>query len=193
MINMKRFTSKKQYKIDLNNDVGGFWCEKKRECTFHWRKCYCGLWTRIFAINKSFKLKRLNDGSVSTNICSFLFHKTWVDDYFWITSGLLWCLYQRLGLSFWRHPFTAEDSFVSKWCNAKCSFPFFCILYKTELCWINSSYFSLRFRSWKLMQHHNLTPSKGLSQSHGPQDSYGQVNRDVFEPRAIAWLFLFIY
>ncbi len=31
----------------------------------------------------------------------------------------LWCFYQLFGLSFWRHPFTTEDPFVSKWCNAK--------------------------------------------------------------------------
>ncbi len=35
----------------------------------------------------------------------------------WITCGLLWCFYQLFGLSFWRHPFTTEDPFVSKWCN----------------------------------------------------------------------------
>ncbi len=29
------------------------------------------------------------------------------------------CFYQQFGLSFWRHPFTAEDPLVSKWCNAK--------------------------------------------------------------------------
>ncbi len=34
------------------------------------------------------------------------------------TCGLLWCFYQLFGLSFWRHPFTAEDPLVSKWCNA---------------------------------------------------------------------------
>ncbi len=37
----------------------------------------------------------------------------------WITCGLLWCFYQLFGLSFWRHPFTAEDPLMSKWCNAK--------------------------------------------------------------------------
>ncbi len=30
-----------------------------------------------------------------------------------------WCFYQLFGLSFWRHPFTAEDPLVRKWCNAK--------------------------------------------------------------------------
>ncbi len=30
----------------------------------------------------------------------------------------LWCLYQLFFvLSFWRHPFTAEDPLVSKWYN----------------------------------------------------------------------------
>ncbi len=34
-------------------------------------------------------------------------------DYWW-----LWCLYQLFGLSFRRHPFTAEDPLMSKRCNA---------------------------------------------------------------------------
>ncbi len=34
------------------------------------------------------------------------------------SCGLLWCFYQLFGLSFWRHPFTAVDPLVSKWCNA---------------------------------------------------------------------------
>ncbi len=33
-------------------------------------------------------------------------------------SGLLWCFYQMFGLSFWRHPFTAEHPLLSKWCKA---------------------------------------------------------------------------
>ncbi len=36
----------------------------------------------------------------------------------WITCVLLWCFYQLFGLSFWRHPFTAEHPLMSKWCNA---------------------------------------------------------------------------
>ncbi len=42
----------------------------------------------------------------------------------WITCELVWCFYQLFGLSFWRHPFTAEDPWVSKWCNDK--FPQIC-------------------------------------------------------------------
>ncbi len=36
----------------------------------------------------------------------------------WVTSGLLWCFYQLFGLSFWRHPFTAEDPLLRQWCDA---------------------------------------------------------------------------
>ncbi len=37
----------------------------------------------------------------------------------WITCGLLLCFNQLFELSFWRHPFTAEDPLVSKSFNAK--------------------------------------------------------------------------
>ncbi len=43
-------------------------------------------------------------------------HHTLIDRLEW--CGLLWWFYQLFGLSFWRHPFTAEDSLVNKWCNA---------------------------------------------------------------------------
>ncbi len=43
----------------------------------------------------------------------------WWTGVVWVTCGLLWCFYQLFGLSFWRHPFTAEHPLVtSKWCNA---------------------------------------------------------------------------
>ncbi len=35
-------------------------------------------------------------------------------DYLWIIV----MFYKLFGLSFWRHPFTAEDPLVSKWYNA---------------------------------------------------------------------------
>ncbi len=40
----------------------------------------------------------------------------------WITYGLLWCFYQLFGLSFWRHPFTAEHPLLRQWCNATFTF-----------------------------------------------------------------------
>ncbi len=42
----------------------------------------------------------------------------WWTGVVWITCGLLWCFYQLFGLSFWRHPFTAEDPLLRQWCNA---------------------------------------------------------------------------
>ncbi len=41
----------------------------------------------------------------------------WWTGVVWITCKLLCCFYQLFGLSFWWHPFTAEDPLVSKWCN----------------------------------------------------------------------------
>ncbi len=35
-------------------------------------------------------------------------------DYFWITVMFLAAI-----VTFWRHPFAAENPLVSKWCNAK--------------------------------------------------------------------------
>ncbi len=43
----------------------------------------------------------------------------WRTGVVWIFCGVLWCFYQLFGLSFWRHPFTAEDPLVSKWHNTK--------------------------------------------------------------------------
>ncbi len=37
----------------------------------------------------------------------------------WVSCGLVWCFYQLFGLSFWRHPFTADDPLLSKSYNAK--------------------------------------------------------------------------
>ncbi len=42
----------------------------------------------------------------------------WWTGVVWITCRLLWCFYQLFGLSFWRHPFTADDPLLNKWCNA---------------------------------------------------------------------------
>ncbi len=52
------------------------------------------------------------------------FLQNWRTGVVWITCGLLWCFYQLFGVSFWRHPFTAEDLLVSKWCSSPNLFPF---------------------------------------------------------------------
>ncbi len=46
----------------------------------------------------------------------FFLHKTFIDGL--ELCGIFVMFYQLFGLSFWRHPFTAEDQLVSKWCNA---------------------------------------------------------------------------
>ncbi len=73
---------------------------------FHWRKCYYGLWTQ-----KNILMMDL----FITNMQLFTSQDiNWCSRVLWGTCGLLWCFYQLFGLSFWRHPFTAEDPLVSK-------------------------------------------------------------------------------
>ncbi len=48
--------------------------------------------------------------------CSFSLHLMLTDGL--ELCGLLWCFYQLFELSFWRHPFTAKDPLLRKWCNA---------------------------------------------------------------------------
>ncbi len=66
-------------------------------------------------------LARIDSCFLQTRTVAFSLHKTQVNRWtgvMWITCGLLWCFYQLFVLSFWRHPFTADDPLVSKWCNA---------------------------------------------------------------------------
>ncbi len=76
---------------------------------FHWRKSYYGLWTQILV--KNFLILDLFQFLSSPDV-------NWWTGVVWVTCGLLWCFYQLFGLSFWRHPFTAEHPLWSKWCNA---------------------------------------------------------------------------
>ncbi len=80
---------------------------------FHWRRCYYGLWTRILVKN----IIMMDLFLINTQLLSSQ-DVNWWTGVVWITCGLLWCFYQLFGLSFWRHPFTAEHPLVSKWCNA---------------------------------------------------------------------------
>ncbi len=76
-----------------------FWCRRDNFC--YWRKCY-GLWTGILIVNNSLKWK----------MSWWIYYKLFrlLVDY---CDVFISCLD-----SFWRHPFTAEEPLVSKWCNA---------------------------------------------------------------------------
>ncbi len=69
----------------------------------------------LFHRRKNIKLKGFNNGFVSYKHTGFCFTRL-TDGLEW--CGLLWCFYQLFGPLFWRHPFTAEDPQVNKWCNA---------------------------------------------------------------------------
>ena len=77
---------------------------------FHWRKCYYGLWTLCIWVKNILMLDVFHLLS-SPDV-------NWWTGVLWITCGLLWCFYQLFGLSFWRHPFTAEHPLLRHWCNA---------------------------------------------------------------------------
>ncbi len=101
--------------------VGGFWCKwTTADEVLHWRKCCYGLWTHMLARSNGLKLKSLNNGFVSYKKNQLLasLDVNWWTGVMSITCRLLWCFYQLFGLSFWQHPFTADDRLVSKWCNA---------------------------------------------------------------------------
>ncbi len=72
--------------------------------------------------------------SWEVKLCGFVRNKSNIkiqqDGLEW--CGLLWCFYQLFGLSFWRHPFTAEHPLMSKWCNAT----FLQISWKNKLIYI---------------------------------------------------------
>ncbi len=87
---------------------------------FHCRKCYNGSWTRILARNNGFKLKLygLMDRFLTNMQIFALQDVNWWTGVVWITCVFLWCFLSDVWLSFWWHPFTAEDPLVSKCCNA---------------------------------------------------------------------------
>ncbi len=66
---------------------------------------YYWSWTCILAICWRMDLFLKKPISFSQDI-------NWWTGVEWFTCELLWCFYQLFGLSFWRHPFTAEDPLV---------------------------------------------------------------------------------
>ncbi len=89
--------------------------ETTGDLIFHWRKRYYGLWSRMLAGSNGLKLKNV----LMMDLFQLLSSPdvNWWTGVVWITCGLLWCFYQLFGLSFWRHPFTAEHPLLRHWCN----------------------------------------------------------------------------
>ncbi len=100
--------------------------------------------------------------------------------------GLLWCFYQLFGLSFWRHPFTAEDPLVSNWCNAT----FLQIWWRNKLIYIfdglRTSKFSAYVQFW-------VNYSSNKLDSYLIRENTRSVNRPT-PPEVTAEIYLiFIY
>ncbi len=101
-----------QAKTALNKYVSGYWCEREQEMDFSPEKAL--LW-----IMDSYLAGR--NCQVKWWICFLQTHSFWLQKMLsdgLEGCGLLWCFYQLFGLSFWRHPFTAEHPLMSKWRNA---------------------------------------------------------------------------
>ncbi len=102
--NLHQIKQRLQDKTVQNKYVAGFWCERRQEehfITEGWVIVDYGL---------VFELK------MSWWICfSFCLLQMLTDGLEW--CGLLWCFYQLFGLSFWRHPFTAEHPLLRHWWN----------------------------------------------------------------------------
>ncbi len=85
---------------------------------FHWRKKaiqYCGC-----QIYNGLKLKNVLKDFFITNTWLFTSQDiNWSSGVVESACEILQHIYQLFGLSFWRHPYTAEDLLVKKWCNHK--------------------------------------------------------------------------
>ncbi len=108
----------------------------------HWRKRYYGLWSHSLVKNALMMDLFLTN----TQLLSLQVINCWTG-VVWITCRL-WCFYQLFGLSFWRHPFTAEHPLLSNWCNAT----FLQIWWRNKLIYIldglRVSTFSAHFHFW---------------------------------------------
>ncbi len=95
-----------------------FMWEDNRGCIFSLEETFITMSYGLSHQTWQLMLKCLDAGFIQ--MCCFLLHDTLINTLVvWITCRLLWCFYQLFELLFWRHPFTAEDLLMSKWCNAK--------------------------------------------------------------------------
>ncbi len=117
--NMHRSSIVYKWKLSktiLNKYVGGFWCGKATDFITGGRIIIdYGLvfWPEAMVWNGAMMDLFL------TNM-QLLFHKMLIDGLEWCGLVVDYCDYQLFGLSFWRHPFTAQDPLMSKWCDTKC-------------------------------------------------------------------------
>ncbi len=93
--------------------------EENRRWTFSLQEALLWIIDSYFGQKQQFKVKT----SLFLTSMQLLASQdmNWWTGAVWITCELLWCLF---GLSFWRHPFTAEDPSMSMWWNA--TFPQIC-------------------------------------------------------------------
>ncbi len=94
-------------------------CEKTTEDLFPLKEALFSIMGSYFSQKQWFEAKNilmmdlfLTNGQLLTSQDNTLIYGQ-------ITCGLSWCLFKLFGLSYWRHPFTAEDPLVSKWCNSE--------------------------------------------------------------------------
>ncbi len=106
-------------KTVLKKYVGEFWCERQQDMDLFTEESVIMENGLIFHISYLiFKNVLMMDMFLTNTQLLASQDINWWTGVEWITCGLLWYFYQLFGLSFWRHPFTAEDPLVSKWCNA---------------------------------------------------------------------------
>ncbi len=93
------------------NDVVWFLMWEDNRGTFSLEEALLWIMDSYFDQKRRFKVKNVIKWWICfLQTCSFSLQDIhcWTG-VVWITCGLLWCFYELFGLSFWRHPFTAED------------------------------------------------------------------------------------
>ncbi len=99
----------------FNKYVGVFWCERTTGRNFSLKEVLLWIMDSYFGQKWWFTVK--NALMMDLFLTNMQLFKMLIDGLEW--CRLLWCFYQLFGLSFWRHPFTAEHPLMSKWCNAQ--------------------------------------------------------------------------
>ncbi len=88
---------------------------------FHWNKAILWIEDSYFSLNQYFEVKKILMDLLQTLF--FASRLTFIINWWTGDMDCLWIVlfYQPFGLSFWWHPFNADDTSVSKRCNGKCN------------------------------------------------------------------------